>query len=277
MDTDLLKTFVEVSKTRHFGKAAEALYLTQSAVSSRVRLLENLLGATLFIRSRNNIQLTPAGEKLSPYAEELINTWLKIKNEISQKEHRYNEISIGAPTALWEIYLTDCIDIIFQNRKDITINTVMSPRTFLIQQLLEKHLDLVIAFEPPKMDELNSQVLLSFSLQLYTIEKQFTEEEGLYIKQDWGADLSLHDETALKIGSPILNSSSIHLTHKLLHTTGGCAYLPDFWAAKQQGLIQQPAEPVSRQLYAVWLQTNERKNLIDELLEAFLIRGLPSR
>ena len=33
MDTDLLRTFIEVSKTRHFGRAAENLYLTQSAVS----------------------------------------------------------------------------------------------------------------------------------------------------------------------------------------------------------------------------------------------------
>ena len=33
VDTELLKTFLEVSKTRHFGRAAESLYLTQSAVS----------------------------------------------------------------------------------------------------------------------------------------------------------------------------------------------------------------------------------------------------
>ncbi len=33
MDTELLKTFSEVSRTRHFGRAAESLYLTQSAVS----------------------------------------------------------------------------------------------------------------------------------------------------------------------------------------------------------------------------------------------------
>ncbi|MGB1090783.1 MAG: LysR family transcriptional regulator, partial [Oceanobacter sp.] len=37
MDTELLKTFLEVSRTRHFGRAAENLFLTQSAVSFRVR------------------------------------------------------------------------------------------------------------------------------------------------------------------------------------------------------------------------------------------------
>lgn len=63
MDTELLKTFLEVSRTRHFGRAAEALYLTQSAVSFRIRQLENQLGVNLFTRHRNNIRLTTAGEK----------------------------------------------------------------------------------------------------------------------------------------------------------------------------------------------------------------------
>lgn len=75
MDTELLKTFLEVSRTRHFGRAAESLYLTQSAVSFRIRQLENQLGANLFTRHRNNIRLTPAGERLLPYAETLMSTW----------------------------------------------------------------------------------------------------------------------------------------------------------------------------------------------------------
>lgn len=48
MDTELLKTFLEVSRTRHFGRAAESLYLTQSAVSFRIRQLENQLGCEPF-------------------------------------------------------------------------------------------------------------------------------------------------------------------------------------------------------------------------------------
>ena len=67
MDIDLLKTFVEVVRTRHFGKAAENLYITQSAVSFRIRQLEQGLGVNLFIRQRNNIQLTAPGERLLPH------------------------------------------------------------------------------------------------------------------------------------------------------------------------------------------------------------------
>lgn len=83
MDTELLKTFLEVSKTRHFGRAAESLYLTQSAVSFRIRQLETQLGTNLFTRHRNNIRLTVAGERLIPYAESLMNTWLLAKKKLA--------------------------------------------------------------------------------------------------------------------------------------------------------------------------------------------------
>ena len=92
MDTELLKTFLEVSRTRHFGRAAEALYLTQSAVSFRIRQLENQLGVNLFTRHRNNIRLTPAGEKLLPYAETLMNTWQAARKEVAHTS-RHNEFS----------------------------------------------------------------------------------------------------------------------------------------------------------------------------------------
>jgi DNA-binding transcriptional LysR family regulator len=95
VDTELLKTFLEVSRTRHFGRAAEALYLTQSAVSFRIRQLENQLGVNLFTRHRNNIRLTPAGEKLLPYAETLMNTWQAARKEVAHTS-RHNEFSIGA-------------------------------------------------------------------------------------------------------------------------------------------------------------------------------------
>lgn len=87
MDTELLKTFLEVQKTRHFGKAAENLYLTQSAVSFRVRQLEQSLGVTLFSRFRNNIQLTAAGELLLPHAQAVLSAIQTAKQQLNMQYH----------------------------------------------------------------------------------------------------------------------------------------------------------------------------------------------
>ena len=86
MDTDLLRTFIEVSKTRHFGRAAENLYLTQSAVSFRIRQLEQQLGVSLFARHRNNIQLTQSGEHLLPYAETILQTLGRAKQTLAKDD-----------------------------------------------------------------------------------------------------------------------------------------------------------------------------------------------
>ncbi len=87
MDTELLKTFLEVQKTRHFGKAADNLYLTQSAVSFRIRQLEQSLGVTLFNRFRNNIQLTTAGEMLLPHAQAVLSAIASAKQQIATNYH----------------------------------------------------------------------------------------------------------------------------------------------------------------------------------------------
>ncbi|MEG0057193.1 LysR family transcriptional regulator, partial [Hafnia sp.] len=115
MDSELLKTFLEVSRTRHFGKAAESLYLTQSAVSFRIRQLETQVGADLFTRHRNNIQLTEAGERLVPYAEKLMETWLLAKKDVL-KSRQHKELSIGAPAMMWESLLISWLSGVYKHK-----------------------------------------------------------------------------------------------------------------------------------------------------------------
>ena len=63
MDLELLRTFLELHRTRHFGRSAEALSVTQAAVSSRLKSLEDRLGVRLFDRSTREMRLTPEGSR----------------------------------------------------------------------------------------------------------------------------------------------------------------------------------------------------------------------
>lgn len=69
MDTQNLKAFMLVAETGSFSLAAEKLHLTQPAVSKRVALLEDQLGAELFDRIGRIISLTEAGQALLPHAK----------------------------------------------------------------------------------------------------------------------------------------------------------------------------------------------------------------
>lgn len=71
MDARDLSTFETVARLGGMGRAARALNTVQSNVTQRIRRLEDSLGVSLFQRSRAGVRLTPAGERLLPYAGRL--------------------------------------------------------------------------------------------------------------------------------------------------------------------------------------------------------------
>jgi len=72
MEIDQVKTFLAVASSGGFHRAAEALRISQPAVSARIRALEDSLGVKLFTRGRSHFSLSPAGKALRPHAEQLL-------------------------------------------------------------------------------------------------------------------------------------------------------------------------------------------------------------
>ncbi|MFK8906666.1 LysR family transcriptional regulator [Streptomyces sp. YS-3] len=66
MDLDLrkLRYFVAVAEHRHFGRAAQALFIAQPVLSRQIRAFEQELGCVLLTRSTRSVELTPAGKRL---------------------------------------------------------------------------------------------------------------------------------------------------------------------------------------------------------------------
>lgn len=64
MNLDRLRTFIRVAETGSLSAASDVLRIAQPALSRQVRLLEDEVGQSLFIRSRHGMQLTSAGEEL---------------------------------------------------------------------------------------------------------------------------------------------------------------------------------------------------------------------
>ncbi len=70
---DQLHTFVAVARYEHAGRAAEAIDLSQGAVSQQLRLLETNLGLQLFDRDRRRLHLTDPGRRIAAVAGAILN------------------------------------------------------------------------------------------------------------------------------------------------------------------------------------------------------------
>ena len=267
MDSELLRTFLEVSRTRHFGRAAESLYLTQSAVSFRIRQLETQLGTSLFTRHRNNIRLTAAGERLVPYAESLMNTWLQAKKEISHAS-QHTELSIGATASLWESYLTNWLEVLYNQHDELRLEARVSTRQSLVKQLHSRELDLLIAIEPPKMDELESTIIGSIQLQLMASQKNIALTQYNFIKLEWGADFHPKNEPALlQDDTPVMITTSAEITRQLLPVSLSAAFLPTHWVQHYPTLKTLSDNVITKPLYAIWLKKNDQQILINQLIK----------
>ena len=66
---DCLRSFVTAAEVRGFTQAGQILGRTQPAISLQIKKLEELVGATLFIRGGARLELTPTGERLLEYAD----------------------------------------------------------------------------------------------------------------------------------------------------------------------------------------------------------------
>ncbi|MEE9342563.1 MAG: LysR family transcriptional regulator [Gammaproteobacteria bacterium] len=91
MDISALKAFIAVAETGSFSRAAEALFLTQPAISKRIRSLENELNTKLYDRIGRTVALTQAGNTLLPRAKKIL---LDLDDSI-RSIHNLNESVTG--------------------------------------------------------------------------------------------------------------------------------------------------------------------------------------
>lgn len=275
MDTELLKTFLEVQRTRHFGKAAENLYLTQSAVSFRIRQLEQQLGVNLFVRYRNNIQLTAAGERLLPHAQTMLSALQRARHDVALSTQQAKQLAIAAPTTIWDALLQPAFIKVQQQKSALSWRTDQLNREALTRQLLEHQLDLAILFDPPKTEEISVEKLCQVTLIAVTScdHDALTElSPPAYCYVDWGNTFETLHSRFFNEQTPVkLRSSSATLALSWLLENAGSAYLPKAMVSGYltQGRLQQLTDfpCIERELFAAYLTDNQYNHELQAVIQ----------
>ena len=96
MDTRQMEYIIQISEERSITKAAEKLFITQSALNQQLQKLEKELGLPLFVRTRSDWHLTPAGEIYVNTARQILNLKKDAYSQIQDfKESGNRRISLG--------------------------------------------------------------------------------------------------------------------------------------------------------------------------------------
>lgn len=229
MDVKVFRTFLELAKVRHFGRAAENLYLTQAAVSARIKQLETYFDTQLFTRDRNNIKLTSAGERLISYAEVMVMTLQQAKSELSMQSGKALQLTIGGTANIWDAYLQNCLSQVTDTFQGYGFIAEVMSREQLHRGLLERTLDMAFSFEPIKVDELESKKVSDLMLTLVATEEHGSESafSHHYVYVDWGGRFAAeHSERHPNVRAPFLRTSTARIALDFILEKGGSAYLP---------------------------------------------------
>lgn len=162
MDINQLRYVVELAKQNSFSRAADALYITQPALSQQISRLELELGFKIFIRSTRQVFLTPLGEEFVLRAQSVIESFNALQqfsaiaaNSIS------NVIRFGASTNSGD-YVNTCLSFLSSAFPDAVLKYEESWDINLIHMLEDKKIDIALILmseEQLKTKSLNMQVL----------------------------------------------------------------------------------------------------------------------
>lgn len=274
MDTELLKTFLEVNRTRHFGKAATNLFITQSAVSARVRQLEQTVGMQLFSRAQNKVQLTAAGERLVGHAETILDAWNRARQEVVLAEGERRGLIFGGLPSLCDFFLPDWLSTAYRYLSDLALSVEVLELEVIWRRLGDGSLDLGFVFEPPRQYELQVEEIAAVPLLMVSSRPGIGVDAALargYVLVNWGASFaSAHARLFPSLPTPILRLESGRAAHELLLHQGGAAYLP-FPLLKQdlrRGRLYRvkDAPLIEQRAYAVFRRGDENQGLLRRLL-----------
>ena len=195
MDIELARTFLEIVKTRSFVRAAEQLNVSQTAVSARIRTLEEQLGRPVFVRNKNGASLTPAGEQFLRYAPMFVQLWERARHQGAVPKGRRAVLSIGGELSLWHPWLVDWLRWMRRVAPDVALRVQVGLPESLTDQVAAGALDVAVVYAPQYRPGARVERLLEEKLVLVTTDPdtQAVAPDN-YVYVDWGPDFAHHHE-----------------------------------------------------------------------------------
>ncbi len=163
-----IRTFLAVVRLGGVRRAAVSLGLTQPAVTTRIKNLEDTLSAELFDRTSGGMKLTKRGEILLAHAEKFEHLAEMVQRDVVDPEGVEGRLRLGASETVAQCWLPELVSRLHAAYPRLEIEVNVDVSLYLREGLLNREIDLAILLGPISEYSVDNIVLPGFELAWYT-------------------------------------------------------------------------------------------------------------
>lgn len=286
-----LSYLVAVADLRNFSQAADQCSIGQPTLSTQIRKLEDYLGADLFVREKNSVELTDACQEILPIARRILADIQSIRQTAAHAGDRHrNMLSLGAFPSLASYVLPEYVFRIKQHFPELKLQLVEEKTDSLIRLLLDKKLDAALLALPVEHELLECRTLFEdpFTLAVCA-DHPLARLEEVDLNMAAKEDLLLLDEghclrdQALKLCDPSrfvehdFRASSLETLRFMVKNGVGVTLMPSVAVQPEDNDIRYIAirQRPSRIIALVWQRAHPRSAILETLAKLLAYKPVP--
>lgn len=193
LDSDLLRTFVAVSDTGSFTRAAGIVGRTQSAVSMQMKKLEDLVGDALFERGSRGVELTRRGKALVSNARRIV-CLLEETTASLRAPPLDGPVRIGLPEEYGHSVLARALGAFAARFPDVEVTVRYGRSAEHLTRIAADELDLAVVFEwrdPSEGEVVMTDPTVWVTSQLHAVHERSPLPVALYAHAGWCTRLAI--------------------------------------------------------------------------------------
>lgn len=293
MNIQQLEYLIAVDKYKHFGKAAQACFITQPTLSAMIQKFEDEMEVKVFDRTTHPIRTTDIGARIIEQAKVVVDSLMELKNTASILNNILaGKINLGIiPTVSSFILPTEIFDFLSKNPK-IELNVKEMTTENIIKALKSGELDAgIIATPYSDAEEFFSDFLFNEELMVYSADKiananhdEFIMPDDIDVNKVWlleeGNCLRTQfenicnlKENSLKPKNLDFLASNINTLVQMVDKIGGLTVLPELAVSQlskdQSTKIHRFKKPFpSREISLIYYKPTYKQKILDELVHS---------
>ncbi|WP_407315766.1 pca operon transcription factor PcaQ [Pseudomonas sp. nanlin1] len=163
-----LLCFLEIARHGSFAKAADAISISQPAISKTLKELESLLETRLFERDNAGVELTAAGARFMRYAGPCVQALRDGVGSLRNEPHQPPQVRVGVLSTVESQLMPEVLRRLHQRHAALVVSVATGPGAYLLAQLHVGDLDVVVGrmTDSPQIHGLTFEHLYSESMTL---------------------------------------------------------------------------------------------------------------